>query len=223
MPYKILLMDIDNTLLDFHAATREALTALLDPYHQSLTPALEARFHQINDRLWADYERGDIQKSEIFPRRFLEFLTPLGIDLDPLVANEQYAQGLRNSAVWMPHAKAMLDVLVGQVRMFAVTNGVASTQGPRLEKAGLPPYFEKIFVSETMGCKKPEKAFFDRVFAAIGPVDRGQCILLGDSLSSDMQGGRNAGIATCYYGTDPDDRCDYAVTDLLDVIPIVLS
>lgn len=223
MPYSIVLMDIDNTLLDFHAGTREALTALLGAYHQSLTPELETQFHRINDRLWAEYERGEIRKSEIFSRRFLEFLSPLGIGLDPLDANEQYARGLRNSAVWMPHAKTMLDALVGRVQMFAVTNGVASTQGPRLEKAGLFPYFEQIFVSETMGCKKPEKAFFDQVFAAISPVDRGQCILLGDSLSSDMQGGRNAGIATCYYGTNPDDRCDYAITDLLDFIPIVLA
>lgn len=223
MAYNLVFMDIDNTLLDFHAATRSALAALLGEFGQSLTPALEEQFHRINDRLWAQYERGEIPKAEIFPRRFTEFLAPLGISLDPLAANGRYARGLRQSAVFMPHAKELLEHLRGQVRMFAVTNGVATTQTPRLEKAGLPDYFEQIFISEAMGCKKPEKAFFDQVFAAIGPVDKSQCIILGDSLTSDMQGGRNAGIATCYYGTDPDTRCDYAIEDLMDFVKIVLS
>lgn len=223
MTYDLIFMDIDNTILDFHAATRSALAALLAEFDRPLTPELEGQFHRINDRLWTQYERGEIPKAEIFSRRFADFFALLGIPFDPLAANDRYALGLRQSAVLMPHAREMLDGLYGRVRMFAVTNGVATTQTPRLEKAGLPDYFERIFISEAMGCKKPEKAFFDQVFAAIGPVDKRRCIILGDSLSSDMQGGRNAGIATCYYGTDPDTRCDYAIEDLLDFVKIVLS
>lgn len=223
MAYDLIFMDIDNTLLDFHAATRSALTELLGEWGQTLTPELEGQFHRINNRLWAEYERGEIAKEAIFSRRFTEFLAPLGISADPLAANDRYAQGLRRSAVPMPHAMELLRLLHGRVRMFAVTNGVAATQAPRLEQAGLPQFFERIFISETMGCKKPERAFFDQVFAAIGPVDKSRCILLGDSLTSDMQGGRNAGIATCYYGADPDDRCDYAITNLLDFAKIVLA
>ena len=221
MAYDIIFMDIDNTLLDFAAGTRDSLRQLLASFGLELTTDRESRFHVINDRLWAAYERGDIPKSAIFERRFAEFLGELGIETDPLEANEQFAGGLRESAVLMPGCMELLHALRGKCRLFAVTNGVVTTQTPRLEKAGFAPFFEQIFISEAMGCKKPEKEFFDRCFDAIGPVDKARCIILGDSLTSDMQGGRNAGIATCYLGSNPDGRCDYAITVLTDFLKIV--
>ena len=222
MRYDIILMDIDNTLLDFHAGTKEALTGLLAGFGLELTDEREARFHVINNRLWTAYEHGEIPKTAIFERRFAEFLGEMGIETDPLEANETYAKGLRQSAVLMPGCMELLNALNGKCRLFAVTNGVVTTQTPRLEKAGFGPYFEHIFISEAMGCKKPEKAFFDKCFDAIGPVDKSRCIILGDSLTSDMQGGRNAGIATCYLGEDAGDaRCDYAISKLMEFLKIV--
>ena len=221
MKYDIILMDIDNTLLDFDAGTRDSLAALLAVFGQELTAEREARFHVINNRLWTAYEHGEIPKAAIFERRFAEFLGELGIETDPLAANEQFAKGLRESAVLMPGCMELLDALKGRCRLFAVTNGVVTTQTPRLEKAGFGAYFEQIFISEAMGCKKPEKEFFDKCFEAIGPADKRRCIILGDSLTSDMQGGRNAGITTCYLGSNPDDRCDYAITELSDFMKIL--
>ena len=222
MRYDVILMDIDNTLLDFNAGTRASLTTLLASHGLALTPEREARFHQINDRLWKAYEHGEIEKSVIFTTRFAEYLGEMGVDTDPLEANEAYAAGLRQSAELMPHALELLEQLKGKCRLFAVTNGVVTTQEPRLKKSGLDRYFEQVFISEQMGCKKPEKQFFDRVFAAIGPVEKSRCLLLGDSLTSDMQGGRNAGIATCYLGPDTGDpRCDYVISDLLQLLDII--
>lgn len=222
MAYDVILMDIDNTLLDFDAATRDALAQLLARFGLDLTPEREARFHVINNRLWTAYEHGEIPKSAIFERRFAQHLGEMGVETDPLEANELYARGLRESAVLMPHCTELLDALKERCRLFAVTNGVVTTQLPRLAKSGLDRYFEQVFISETMGSKKPEKEFFDLVFAAIGPVDKARCILLGDSLTSDMQGGRNAGIATCFLGKDTgDDRCDYVISDLMEFLEIV--
>ena len=222
MRYDVILMDIDNTLLDFHAGTKEALTGLLGDFGLELTQEREARFHVINNRLWTAYEHGEIPKSAIFERRFAEFLGEMGIETDPLEANETYAKGLQQSAVLMPHCMELLDALQGKCRLFAVTNGVVTTQTPRLKKAGFGPHFEQIFISEAMGCKKPEKEFFDQCFAAIGPVDKSRCIILGDSLTSDMQGGRNAGITTCYLGKNTGDpRCDYVISDLIEFLDIV--
>ena len=222
MAYDVILMDIDNTLLDFDAATRDALAQLLARFGLDLTPEREARFHVINNRLWTAYEHGEIPKSAIFERRFAQHLGEMGVETDPLEANELYARGLRESAVLMPHCTELLDALKERCRLFAVTNGVVTTQLPRLAKSGLGRYFEQVFISETMGSKKPEKEFFDLVFAAIGPVDKARCILLGDSLTSDMQGGRNAGIATCFLGEDTgDDRCDYVISDLMEFLEIV--
>lgn len=222
MRYDVILMDIDNTLLDFHAGTKEALIGLLAGFGETLTPEREARFHVINDRLWTAYEHGEIPKSAIFQRRFAEFLGEMGIETDPLEANEIYARGLQQSAVLMPGCMELLNALQGRCRLFAVTNGVVTTQTPRLKKAGFGPYFEEIFISEAMGCKKPEKEFFDKCFDAIGPVDKRRCIILGDSLTSDMQGGRNAGIATCYLGEDTgDERCDFVISNLMEFLKIL--
>lgn len=222
MAYDVILMDIDNTLLDFNAGTREALTGLLGRFGLVLTPALEDRFHAINNRIWTAYEHGEIPKSEIFPTRFREFLGELKIEMDPLEANAIFARGLQQSAVLLPGCMELLTSLQGKYRLFAVTNGVIATQTPRLEKAGFLPFFEQIFISEAMGCKKPEAEFFDKVFAAIGPVDRSRCIILGDSLTSDMQGGRNAGIATCFLGEDTGDpRCDFVIQSLPEFLSIL--
>jgi 2-haloacid dehalogenase len=221
MRYDVIMMDIDNTLLDFDAGTRDALTEMLAAYGLELTGEREKLFHAINNRLWKQYELGEIPKAAIFEQRFGQFLRELGISCDALAENARYAKLLSQSAVFIPHCPELLEALKGKCRLIGVTNGVVTTQKPRLEKAGFARYLEQVFVSEAMGCKKPEKEFFDKVFAAIGPVDKSRCLILGDSLSSDMQGGRNAGIATCYYGSDPDDRCDYAITDLLDLLPIV--
>ncbi len=222
MRYDMIFMDIDNTLLDFDAGTRESLKKLLARFGIVLTEELLRRFLQINDGIWRQYERGEIEKAQIFSTRFKMYLGELGVDCDPLEANEWYAQGLRESAVPIAHSMELLQALKGRCRMFGVTNGVVTTQTPRLAKSGLREYFEQVFISEQMGCKKPEKEFFDKVFAAIGQVDKHRCILLGDSLSSDMQGGRNAGIATCFYGKPTDDpRCDYVIGDLLEFLNIV--
>ena len=222
MKYDIILMDIDNTLLDFNAGTREALTGLLARFDLTLTPALEDRFHAINNRLWTAYEHGEIPKAEIFPTRFREFLGTLGIEMDSLEANAIFARGLQQSAVLIPGCMELLTALRGKYRLFAVTNGVVATQTPRLEKAGFLPFFEQVFISEAMGCKKPEKAFFDKCFRIIGPVDKSRCIILGDSLTSDMQGGRNAGITTCFLGQDTGDpRCDFVISNLMEFLAIL--
>lgn len=214
MRYDIVLMDIDNTLLDFDAGTAESLRSLLASFGLELTEQRLARFFEINNALWTAYEHGEIEKSYIFPTRFQQYLGEMGVQTDYLAANGMYAKGLSESAVLMPHAMELLKQLKGKVKIYAVTNAVTSTQNPRMEKSGLAPYFDGVFISEQMGCKKPEKEFFDQVFAAIGVTDRSRTIILGDSLTSDMQGGRNAGIATCYFGKSPDHRCDFCITEL---------
>ena len=222
MAYDVILIDIDNTLLDFNAGTAVSLRQLLGDFGLELTEERLQQFFTINNSLWTAYEHGEIEKSFIFPTRFQRWLGDMGITTDWLAANERYAEGLRQSAVLMPRAMELLDALKGNYPLYAVTNGVVTTQKPRLQKSRLDQYFDQVFISEAMGCKKPEKEFFDKVFDAIGNPDKRRCIILGDSLSSDMQGGRNAGIATCFFGEDPkDDRCDYVIGDLMEFLDVL--
>ena len=222
MAYDVIFMDIDNTLLDFNAGTADSLRQLLADFGEELTEERLARFFEINNSLWTAYEHGEIEKSYIFPTRFQQWLGEMDIETDWLAANERYAEGLRQSAILMPHATELLEALKGKYPLYGVTNGVVSTQLPRLAKSRLNEYFDHVFISEAMGCKKPEKEFFDKVFDAIGNPDKSRCIILGDSLTSDMQGGRNAGIATCFFGADTGDpRCDYVIGDLREFLAVL--
>ena len=128
MPYKIILADVDNTLLDFDAGTRDSLAGLLEPYGIALTAELEQRFHDINNRLWKQYEHGEIPKSRIFETRFAEFLGSLGIETDPLEANETFARGLRQSGVLMPRCQELLEALQGKYRLMC-RYGIRLTKG----------------------------------------------------------------------------------------------
>ena len=123
----------------------------------------------------------------------------------------------------MPHCRELLEALHGKCRVYVVTNGDTFAQESRIARSGLAHLFDGVFISEQLGTKKPEKDFYDKVFAQIGEDRRKSAIMVGDSLSSDMQGGRNAGIPTCFYGTrkNADERCDYVIEDLLDLLPIL--
>ena len=222
MRYDIILADIDNTLLDFDLGSVAGVKNVMDYYGVEYT---DERLHQylaINDGLWKRYERGEIEKQVIFQTRFKDFMAMFGVEAEPLFANDLYVEGLKSKIFYKPHCMEFLNAVKGKCRLYAVTNGVTQTQQVRLKNSGIGEYFEQIFISEQMGCKKPEPEFFDKVFAAIGPVDKSRCIMLGDSLTSDMQGGRNAGIDTCLVGDAVGDpRCDYVISDLMEFLPIL--
>ena len=223
MRYRAVLIDIDDTLFDFRQSSFEALiktfAAMGLPFTWDDMPVYE----QFNNRMWQAFERGEIEKKEIYVTRFRDYFDFVGLDADPVFANDFYLKRLGEGKAFMPNAEALLRALHGTYKVFVVTNGDTVTQLKRIETSGFSPYFDGVFISEQMGTKKPEKAFFDQVFAEIGEEYRDCCLLVGDSLSSDMQGGRNAGIPTCFYGKKEaaDERCDFVISDLLELLPLL--
>ena len=222
MRYEIILTDIDNTLFDFDRGSAEGVKMVLEHYGIAYTEERLQQYLAVNDKLWKQYEQGLIPKDHIFKTRFRDYMALYGVEAEPIFANDLYVEGLKSKVFFMPHCKGFLDAVKGKYKLYAVTNGVTLTQEVRMARSGMAHYFDGIFISEQMGCKKPEKAFFDKVFDAIGPVDKRKCIMLGDSLTSDMQGGRNAGIDTCLVGAIKEDpRCDYIIGDLMELLPIL--
>lgn len=222
--YDVVLADQDDTLFDFSGSTRQALREVLSALGRAATPAMVEDYLAINQRWWERYERGEIPKAAIYAGRFAELFGRYGIDADPAAANGLYKDRLCACRRFIPGCEALLRRLQPHAEVYLVTNGVADTQARRLAASGMAHLFRGVFVSETMGCRKPEKRFFDLVFAAIGEEKRPRAIILGDSFTSDMQGGRNAGIATCLLG-DParaDGRCDYAIRTLAE-FPAILG
>lgn len=223
MNYKAVLIDIDDTLFDFHESSFLALQQSFANWGIPFTREEMPGYEVYNNRLWQQYERGEIPKTAIFPERFRLYFAERGFQLDPDAFNAFYLARLAEGYAFMPHCRELLEALHGKYKVFVVTNGDTFAQESRIARSGLAHLFDGVFISEKLNCRKPEKIFYDKVFSIIGEEYRSCSLMVGDSLTSDMQGGRNAGIPTCFYGKRElaDNRCDYVIEDLLDLLPIL--
>jgi 2-haloacid dehalogenase len=199
MKYKHLLFDADDTLLDFQASEQEALKGLFESLGLTITDDLVDKYHEINHGLWAAFERGEVTKDEILQTRFRKLFAAIGFEIDRPSLEAEYQEMLASGHMVIPGTFELLDQLRGHFELYIVSNGVASTQYNRLHASGLFPYFQNIFISEETGYQKPQIEFFQYVFDRIPEFDSSKALIIGDSLSSDIQGGINANIDTCWY------------------------
>ena len=219
-----ILWDVDGTLLNFLKSENAAIKECF--HHFGLpecTDEMVAVYSVINEGYWKQLERGEITRAFLFPERFRRYFAARGLDIDPAEFNTDYLNGLAQGYAFMPHCRELLEALHGKYKVFIVTNGDAFAQRSRIERSGLAHLFDGVFISEELGCSKPEKGFYDKVFEIVGQEYRACSLMVGDSLTSDMQGGRNAGIPTCLYGRreKADARCDYVIEDLLELLPLL--
>lgn len=201
---RTILWDVDGTLLDFHAAERAAIRQLFHTFQLGeCTDEMLSRYSAINKAYWQRLERGELTKPQILLGRFVDFFTAEGID--PAVApafNEAYQVSLGDTIVYRDDSLSIVRSLQGRVGQYVVSNGTIVAQTKKLRLSGLGELMDGIFLSEEVGAEKPAAAFFDHVFAHIPPVERQEVLIVGDSLTGDIAGGRNAGIRTCWYNPD---------------------
>lgn len=192
--YKWLLMDADNTLFDFNAAEEYALTRTLIRHQVSPTAETKALYRSINSQLWGAYDKGEISQEEVVSQRFALLMKALGLQGDSEAWNSFYLAALADCPVLLPGAEKLCYRLSDWYVLALTTNGVSQVQRSRLKKSPLAPYFkDRVFISGEMGCRKPEKAYYDKVLGALGARNqRGKVLVVGDSLSSDIQGAFNA-------------------------------
>ena len=217
------LIDIDDTLFDFRKSSYQALVKAFSEIGFSFGEQEMREYEVFNNQMWKSFELGEIEKEFIYAERFRRYFASIGLNADPVEINRRYLLELAEGRNFMPHCRELLQALHGKYLVVVVTNGDTYAQERRIEISGMAQYFDHVFISEQLGTKKPEKDFYDKVFQVIGPARREHAIMVGDSLSSDMQGGRNAGIPTCFYGKkeNADERCDYVIEDLLNLLPIL--
>lgn len=197
--YSILLLDADDTLLDFRTAERHALERLFRLHGYEPTPERTALYSTLNRELWDRLERGEMEREEILRVRFPRLLDRLGWPGDGEEWEWQYREGLAQGHELVEGALEVCRMLSKSRRLYILTNGVAHTQCARLKASGLLPYLRRVFVSEEAGAQKPDRAFFRHVFQQIPDFRPDRALMVGDSLLSDMKGGHDAGVDTCWY------------------------
>lgn len=221
--YPVVLFDLDNTLSDFTSAQIEAFPGLLAAHGVAEAESYLPTFKRLAEPLWDQIEAGTLTLETLNDERFRLLIEHTDIDLDPTVLASKYLGWLSTSGRLIPGAIDLLDTLEGTVRMGMITNGYAEVQRPRLERFGLTHYFESVTVSSEIGHAKPGQAFFDVALGQLGNPDPATVLVVGDSLSSDIAGGVNAGCATCWYnpGDKPipaaSPRVDHVITDLVEL------
>ncbi len=196
--YNCLLFDLDGTLFDFSAAERAAIGETLAEAGIADSDEAAAAYSKINAELWAQLERGEIKKDRLVVRRFQDLLDALGEKGDPIRMNNCYMTRLSAEATPFPGAQELLAELAEFATLAAVTNGIDKIVMSRLQKSGLGPYFDDVFVSEKIGCAKPSPKIFEHALKKLGIAHREKVLVIGDSLSADIAGGAAAGLATCW-------------------------
>ena len=199
--YKYLLWDIDGTVLDFLAAEAYAVRTLFKKYGLGeCTDDMLKMYSAINVKYWQMLERNEMTKPEILVERFREFFGIIGADVTLAERfNEEYQVTLGDCVAFIDGAKEILLSQKEKYTLAAVTNGTRIAQEKKLRLSGLDRIFDAIFISETVGSEKPNKAYFDYVFESMGIENKAEVLLIGDSLTGDMRGGAVAGVDTCWF------------------------
>lgn len=223
--YTTLYFDLDNTLLDFSAAEDSAIRQLLKLHNLPVNREIISTYSAINQTWWERFERGEIQKQEIFAGRFNDLLQKYGFSGNPSQMAEDYFDFLSQGYYIIKDADRVLEYIKSRGYTVCITtNGVSRTQYRRIDGCGLKDYFDYIIVSEDAGHQKPESAYFDYVMQNTPEKDKSKILVIGDSQSSDILGGVNFGVDTCWLNPKSlpnTNNSTYEISDITQIMQIL--
>lgn len=227
MNYDIILMDADDTLFDFEKAEEFAFRRAMQEFRLPYSEDHRQLYRKINQNLWEALERGETTQNDLKVDRFCQLFEQLGYMVDCQGFNHHFLNALSDGYFTFDGAAELCKTLYEKgCKLYIATNGIGTTQRKRLAYSDICSYIADIFISEELGYHKPRGEFFDALFEKLDITDRSRAILLGDSLTSDMQGGKNAGIKTCWYNPkykpySSQELCDNEIHSLTEFIPII--
>ena len=225
MRYTTLLFDLDHTLIDGHASESAAFDYTLRRAGAMEPSDYLAPFTEINTALWAAVERGEITPNDVRSERFSQLIGSTDLEADPQAMGDDFVHGMGANGNLYPGTIETLDSLAQVATLALVTNGIGEVQRARLHRLELDKYFDAIVISGEVGVAKPGPEIYDLTFAELGHPDKATTLMIGDSLTSDMAGGINYGIATCWYAAhanaDTPANVDHQITNLDELLPIV--
>ncbi len=199
--FDCLLWDVDGTLLDFLAAEKIAIRSLFKDFELGVcTDEMLQRYSSINADYWKKLERGEMTKAEILVQRFKSFFEEQEIfNVDCEAFDRAYQKRLGETVVFRDNSFELVSRLKGKISQYAASNGTVVAQTGKLTNSGLIRLLDGVFLSEKLGAEKPSALFFEKVFEVLGPIDPRRTLIVGDSLTSDILGAKNAGIQSCWY------------------------
>ena len=228
MRYRAILLDADDTIFDFRACERNAITALAR--HIGLAdPDAPAVYSEINRACWVEYERGLITQQRLSVRRFEAFLAHYAMTwLDPAIMADHYERALSHQAVMIEGAEQVVREIAAHRPIAMVTNGIARCQRGRLEISPVKPFFQTVVISGECGCAKPDPRMIEIALGLLGNIPKADVLMVGDSLHSDIRCALNAGVDACWYNprgeehpADMDIR--HTISDIRQLVPIALQ
>lgn len=226
MRYTTVLFDADGTLFDFARCEREALVLACRKNGVSIDEEGIKLYSKINEACWKALERGEIDKESLRVKRFEDFGRAYGFSCDFDKLSKEYTDYLAEQSFLIDGAEEMLSSLCGKCRMYIITNGIEYVQKSRFARSPINNFFERLFISGEIGYEKPDIRFFDAVKREIPDFDAEKTLVVGDSLTSDMKGGINAGLDCCFYSpagksAPPEMNIKYTVSELSEIKEIV--
>ena len=225
--YKYVLFDADATLLDFKRSEYLAISKILAELGLPAEDHVITTYSEINDSLWKLLEVGGITKEELKTERFRRLCVHFGFDVSPELMSKMYVNALAEQSILLDSAESVCRRLYESgIRLYVITNGIKYIQSKRFAATPIVGYFENIFISEEIGYEKPHIEFFKKATSMINDFDADSTIVIGDSLSSDIKGGINFGLDTCWYNPHgkkkPEDmKITYEIGKLTDILEIV--
>ena len=202
--YKWALFDADHTLFDFDKASEEALSEVLAEHGADWEQGMYTDYKRINVQCWMEHEQGLINRDTLVYERFKRYFNFRNLDLDPVATQKEYLRRLGTKPYLMPGAEDMMNLLQGKVKLGYITNGMTEVQRPRMEKIDWHKKFDVIVIAGEIGHSKPHRGYFEYVHNQLNAPSHEEVIVIGDSLSADIEGALSFGYHTCWYNPDAD-------------------
>ncbi|NLD59394.1 MAG: noncanonical pyrimidine nucleotidase, YjjG family [Clostridiales bacterium] len=227
LTYDAILIDADDTLLDFRAAEKNAISEVIGALGIADPQAGEV-YSRINLACWKEFERGAMTQAELRVRRFGDFLKFYGISADPGEVGERFTDALSRQGMLLPGALEAVRAIAEKLPVALVTNGISSVQHGRIDRSPIRPYISALVISGEQGFQKPDPRMIFRALELLGSIEPGRALMAGDSLTSDVLAANRAGVDACWYNPSgeiapAEYKIRYEIRDIRELPDIALA